>query len=83
MSVAELLPTLTELDRVDKLRVMQFLENELSSVEEALIVPSGEYPIWSSYGSYGAAQKLLDALDAEAIRDEKARTEETLAGDCR
>lgn len=65
MSVAELLPTLKELDRTDKLRVMQFLMSELGSKEEALVVPGGEYPIWSPYDSYDAAEKMLGVLNGE------------------
>lgn len=65
MSVAELLPTLKELDRADKLRVMQFLKTELDCEEEALIVPGGEYPIWSPYDSFDAAEKMLAVLNAE------------------
>lgn len=65
MSVAELLPTLKELNRSDKVRVMQFLVSELGGAEEALVVPGGEYPIWSPYDAYDAAEKMLAVLNAE------------------
>ena len=41
MSVAELFPTLRNLSRAEKLRVMQFLVQELASEEEALLLQPG------------------------------------------
>lgn len=69
MSVAELLPTLKELDRADKLRVMQFLEAELGGEEEMPLVHGAQYNVWSPYKSYGAANALLAVLEAEADHD--------------
>ena len=45
MELTELLPTLRELNRSDKLRVMQFLVSELAKEENALLNVSESYPI--------------------------------------
>ncbi len=62
MQLAELLPTLRELDRSDKLRAMQFLVSELAKEDDLLLGSKESYPIWSPYGSYDAASVLLEAL---------------------
>ncbi|MGH9943458.1 MAG: hypothetical protein ACRD9R_14020 [Pyrinomonadaceae bacterium] len=68
MSLTELLLSLKELDRPDKLRVVQFLVNELAREESVLLDASMEYPIWSPHGAFAAADALLDALKAEDRR---------------
>jgi hypothetical protein len=60
MSIQELIPTLHELNKADKLRVVEFLVRELQSDEEVL--PSGTYPIWSPYDSDEAARGLEEVL---------------------
>lgn len=66
MSVAELLPTLQTLSRADKLKVMQFLVQELAAEEEALLLqPGATYPVWSPYNSHDAAQKLAALLEED------------------
>ena len=65
MSFDELLPTLRELDRTDKLRAMQFLLLEIAKEEGALLNASGSYPIWSPYNAFEAANSLLEALTTE------------------
>ena len=62
MELAELLPTLRELERADKLRVMQFLVSELAKEENALLNVDESYPVWSPYNSFAAASTLLNAL---------------------
>ena len=62
MELTELLPTLRELNRIDKLRLMQFLVSELAKEENALLNVGEAYPIWSPYNSFEAASTLLDAL---------------------
>lgn len=61
MTVSELLPALSHLNRADKLRVMQHLATELVA-EEALLTPGAEYPVWSPHAAYAAADALLSAL---------------------
>ncbi len=66
MSYSELLPTLQTLSRADKLKVMQFLVQELAAEEEALLLqPGATYSVWSPYNSHEAAQKLAALLEEE------------------
>ncbi len=58
MSVTELLPTLHELNRADKLVVMQFLVNELVQEEKPLLENGKSYPVWSPYNAFSAAEVL-------------------------
>jgi hypothetical protein len=62
MSIAELLPPLRELNRADKLRVMQFLVDELALAETGDAGPADDYSSWSPHGDYGAAQQLTELL---------------------
>jgi len=62
MEVAELLPRLRELSRADKLYVMQFLISELAQEETDLLKPHLDYPIWSPYNAFDAADTMLQAL---------------------
>ncbi len=65
MSFNELLPTLKELNRADKLRVMQFLLLEIAKEEGALLNAGSNYPVWSPYNAFEAASSLLEALGKE------------------
>lgn len=64
MSINELAPILSGLDRADKLRAMQLLIQELAKEEDPLL-SARSYPIWSPYASSEAANILLEALKAE------------------
>ncbi len=63
MTMTELLPTLSELNRVEKIKVMHYLVVELEKDEN--ILPPGIYPVWSPYDSDEAADVLMKALLAE------------------
>jgi hypothetical protein len=63
MSFAELMPTLLELNRADKLRVMQLLANELAKEEGVFFQDGAEYPVWSPYHSFEAADVLSKLLE--------------------
>jgi fibrillarin-like rRNA methylase len=65
MSLTDLLPSLRDLDKVDKLKAVQFLVNELAREEDILMHTDETYPIWSPYNSYDAADILLKALNVE------------------
>ncbi|WP_036480532.1 hypothetical protein [Myxosarcina sp. GI1] len=65
MSLTELLPTLKNLPRADKLKVMQFLIAELAQEEEPSLQPEATYPIWSPLDSHEAAHKLARLLESE------------------
>ena len=64
MSVTELLPSLKTLSRTDKLKVMQFLAQELEVEEELSLLQSGKtYQIWSPLNSHKAVQTLATLLE--------------------
>ncbi len=61
MNITDLLPTLQKLSRTDKLKVMQFLVQEMAKEEETLsLEPGATYHVWSPYE---AAQKLATLLE--------------------
>jgi len=62
MTITKLFPTLRNLDRADKLRVMQFLVAELAKDEEVLLAPQASYPVWSPHTAFDAADTLLATL---------------------
>lgn len=65
MSLQELLPVLHELKRADKLRVLQFLIVELAREEGVTLLEAGkDYPVWTPLNSFGAANALLNVLNA-------------------
>ena len=66
MSYSKLLSTLQTLSRADKLKIMQFLVQELAAEEEALLLqPGATYSVWSPYNSHNAAQKLAVLLEED------------------
>lgn len=65
IKLVELLPTLRELNRADKLRAVQYLVSEIAREEDATFDPGEVHPIWSPYESYEAAGVLLAALEEE------------------
>ena len=62
MSVTELLPSLHQLSRADKLRVMQFLVDDLAR-EESLLQEGRTYDVWSPHDALGAAETLQAVLN--------------------
>jgi hypothetical protein len=69
MSLTEVLPEVRMLSRFDKIRLIQFLAQELGQEEENLIEPGQSYPVWSPDQAFTAAAALLQALE-----DEKGRS---------
>jgi hypothetical protein len=65
MTLAELLPKLESLPKTDKLRVMQFLAQELVKEEEQSLKADQEYSIWTPFHAYDAAAVLQDFLNRE------------------
>lgn len=66
MSISELFPRLKILSRAEKLKVMQFLVQELTTEEEAaLLQPGMTYHVWSPLNSHKAAQTLATMLKDE------------------
>ncbi len=69
MTVTELLPTLKSLNHKEKIRVIQFLANEVVK-ENAVFVENQEHEFISQTDSFEASrilQKLLDERKADAI----------------
>jgi hypothetical protein len=59
----DFLNTLQELNRADKLYVMQVIISELAQ-ESELIKAGQSYPVWSPYDSFEAANTMLEVLQA-------------------
>ena len=68
MSLTELLPLLQELPRADKLRLIQFLVFELAKEDNITLLDiNGNYPVWSPYNAFEAADTLLETLEQDKI----------------
>jgi hypothetical protein len=65
MSLAELLPGVQSLSRVEKIRLIQFLAHELERDDVALIEPGRSYPVGSPDREFAAAAALLQALEED------------------
>ena len=65
MSLSEVLPEVQSLSRLDKIRLIQLLAQELEQDESSLIEPGRSYPIWSPERAFSAAAVLLQALEDE------------------
>lgn len=65
MSLAEVLPEVRSLSRLDKIRLIQLLAQELERDEGGLIEPGQSYPVWSPDRAFTAAASLLQALEDE------------------
>jgi hypothetical protein len=65
MSLTEVLPEAQMLSRLDKIRLIQFLAQELERDERGLIEAGQSYPIWSPDRAFSAAATLLQALEDE------------------
>jgi hypothetical protein len=68
MSLGEVLSEVQSLSRLDKIRLIQILAQELEREESDLIEPNRSYPLWSPDRAFAAAGSLLEALE-----DEKGR----------
>jgi hypothetical protein len=63
MGLAELLPAVQQLPAVDKLRLIRILAEELDTGEDiAPLVPHKVYHLPTPYGTFGAGQTLMRAL---------------------
>ena len=66
MSLVEMLPDIGSLSRVDKLRLIQFLADELAEAEDGPSLVAGRsYPVWSPDQAFAAADTLLQTLRTE------------------
>lgn len=65
MAVQELIPSLRELSRSQKLEVIQFLAKELAVEEEMPLKQGGTYKIHTLFHSAEAAMKLSTLLQQD------------------
>lgn len=65
MTTVDLLPTLRNLSRAEKLKVMQFLIAELSKEEEPTLQADATYSLWSPLNCHEAAHKLGQLLESD------------------
>jgi hypothetical protein len=66
MSFVEMLPEVRALSRIDKLRLIQLLAEDLAKAEESTLFAARQtYPVWSPDRAYDAAAVLLRELEAE------------------
>jgi hypothetical protein len=61
----EVMDELHKLSRADKLRVVQFLVNDLAAGEENLLTTNSHYEVWSPYDSAEAAATLMQMLEED------------------
>ncbi|MCA9413873.1 MAG: hypothetical protein KC944_21855 [Candidatus Omnitrophica bacterium] len=62
MTLDEILDTLHDLPRAEKVRAFHFLSTELAREEGKGFEDGGEFPVWSPFDSYDAAQTLTRHL---------------------
>lgn len=67
--LAELFPTLRDLKRAEKLYVIQFLVAELAQEEVPFLQPGADYPVWSPFDAFAAADVMLKALAEEKVSE--------------
>lgn len=63
--LAELIPGAKSLSRVDKLRLIQLLAEELAGDEGGGIEANQSYPVWSPDCAFDGADVMLRALATE------------------
>jgi hypothetical protein len=63
-----LIEELRQLNRIEKLRVIQMLVNQIA--EEEAILTSTEYEVWSPYDAPGAAAILTEMLEEARRQNE-------------
>jgi hypothetical protein len=65
MSLVEVLPEVQSLSRLDKIRLIQILAQDLERNDNDLIEPGRSYPVWSPDRAFTAAAALLQALEED------------------
>jgi len=65
MTILELMPLLDELNRAEKLQIIQYLASELAQEELQLLKQGMSYPVSSPYDAFTAANIMLKVLEAE------------------
>ncbi len=62
MSWTDVWPEVQTLSRLDKIRLIQYLVQEMERDEEIPISPGRSYPMWSPDRAFSAAATLLQAV---------------------
>ena len=65
MSLVEVLPEVQSLSQVDKIRLIQFLAQQLERESGGMIEPGRSYPLPSPNRAFTAAAALLQALEED------------------
>lgn len=74
MSLSDVLPVVQTLSRLDKIRLIQLLAQDLEQDEESLIEAGRAYPVWSPERAFTVAAALLQALEEKGqLRGAAAR----------
>lgn len=73
MSLTELLPAVHALPRSDKFRLVQELVAELAQEENGAAEAEVEYPVWSPYDAHEAAATLLQLLEQDKQKQDRAQ----------
>ena len=64
MTVSEILPSLKQLNRFEKMRVVQILIDEIAE-EEILFAQNQNHEFYSQYEAFSASETLLKMLEEE------------------
>jgi hypothetical protein len=65
MSLSDVLSEVQTLSRLDKIRLIQILAQDLERDEAELIEPGRSYPVWSPDRAFTGAGALMEALEEE------------------
>jgi hypothetical protein len=65
MSLVEVLPEVKSLSRIDKIRLIQILAQDLEGDAGDLIEAGRSYPVWSPDRAFSAAAVLLQTLEED------------------
>ncbi len=68
MSFAEVVSSLPQLSRTERIRLLQHLVTEIARAEGVGLVDGAAYPVWTPLGSTDAANALLQAIHKEEAR---------------
>ena len=65
MSFEDLLPSVQKLSRTDRVRLMEYLVEDLGP-EESMPLKERLYAVWTPFEAYEAAATLLDAIKQDS-----------------
>ena len=69
MSLADVLPTLHNLPRDEKIEVIRLLSSDLLRQEGIDLLQDGQsYPLWTPFDAFDAAKSLQQMLDQDSVQ---------------